>query len=73
MLNNHRLKAGEFQSVRMFAGQGLSHKMLCPQNLISILGGPNKMVLDLKLCMTVLAGVNAKHYKPTATRLKAGA
>ncbi len=56
-------------------GTGLTDKLSDAQGniplqyMISILGYPNKMVLDLEFCMTVLPIAHAKHYKTTTGKM----
>lgn len=37
------------------------------QQVIAILGHPNKMIFDLKLCVATVAIFHAENYKPTAS------
>ncbi len=39
------------------------------QHMITILGHPNKMILDLELCMTPSFIFHAYDYKPTAIKM----
>ena len=61
------------QNMNLKTLAGLSHKFsyaqgeIAVQQLIAILGSPNKMVLYLEFCMTSLAVFHAKEYKATAS------